>query len=115
MRSMKHFDLTDGVPLMQTEDGTVRVIGTRINLDTLVNWFEQGDSPEDLHEGVPTLSLAQIKAVIAWYLDHRAEVQVYLDERYSEAEKMRQEIESQPGYVSLSELLRRRREHSIKI
>jgi len=99
---------------MQIEDGTVRVIGSRINLDTLVARFEQGDSFKDIHEGFPTLSLAQIEAVIAWYLDHRAEVQEYMDERYAEAERMRQEIESQPGYVSLSEL-RRRREQSIKI
>ena len=111
---MKHFDLTDTVPLFQTEDGTVRVIGTRINLDTLVGRFEEGDSLKDIHEGFPTLSVAQIEAVIAWYLDHRAEVQEYIDELYAEAEKIRQEIESQPGYVSLSEL-RRRREQSIKI
>jgi uncharacterized protein (DUF433 family) len=114
MRLMKHFDLTEAVPLTQNEDGTVRVIGSRILLDTIVGCFEQGDKAEDIQDGFPTLSLAQIKAVIAWYLSNQAEVQEYIAEREAEGERLRQEIESRPGYVSLSEL-RRRREQSIKI
>jgi len=111
---MKYFNLPETVPLTQNEDGTVRVIGSRITLDIIVSYFEQGDKAEDIHDGYPTLSLAQIKAVIAWYLSNKAEVQEYIDERDAQAERLRQEIESQPGRLSLSELLRRRREQSIK-
>src|SRR5262245_3856403 len=112
MRSMntKRLNLTDTVPLTQTEDGIVRVIGSRVTLDTLVARFEQGNTFADIHEGFPTLSLAQIKAVIAWYLDNRADVQEYIDERYAEAERMWKEIQSQPGYVPISEIIRRHRE-----
>jgi hypothetical protein len=67
LRRMEQFDYTDS-PLHQDVEGSIRVIGSRITLDTLVHKFQLGDTPEDLHEGFPSLSLAQIRAVIAWYL-----------------------------------------------
>ena len=111
---MKYFNLPETVPLTQNEDGTVRVIGLRITLDIIVGRIEQGDKAEDIQDGYPTLSLAQIKAIIAWYLSNKAEVQEYIDERDAQAERLRHEIESRPGYVPIEEILRRRREELIK-
>lgn len=69
---------------------------------------------EHLAEGFPTLSIEQIKAVIGWYLTHQEQADEYLEERETEAERLRQEIESQPGYVPLREKLQRWREQMIK-
>jgi hypothetical protein len=54
-------------------------VGTRISLDSVVYSFERGNSPEAIHESFPVLKLAQIYGAIAFYLDHQAEVQRYLE------------------------------------
>ena len=112
-----HIVFPQGVPLVDRDEGTIRtirVIGSRITLDTLVGFFKQGETVEDLADGFPTLSLEQIRAVIGWYLTHQREADEYLEEGEAEAEKLRQEIESQPGYVPLREKLQRWREEMIK-
>lgn len=90
------------------------MIGSRITLDTLVGVFKRGETVEELTEAFPSLSLAQIRAVIDWYFSHQSEADEYLEEREAQAEKLRQEIESQPGYVPLREKLQRWREQVIK-
>ena len=40
------------------------VRGTRIMPDPIVNSFDLGDSIEEIHEGFPALSIAQIKRLI---------------------------------------------------
>jgi uncharacterized protein (DUF433 family) len=113
----KHIIFPEGVPLVDRYEGrirTIRVIGSRITLDTLVGFFQQGEAVEDLADGFPTLSLEQIEAVTGWYLTHQREANEYLEEREAEAEKLRQEIESQPGYVPLRGKLQRWREQMIK-
>ena len=69
------------VPLSTDADGVVRVGGTRVTLDTLVSSFLTGDSPEEIHEQYPTVGLADIYSVLAYYLRHTSEVDEYLDSR----------------------------------
>ena len=38
--------------------------GTRIIPDPIVNSYDLGDSLDEIHEGFPTLSVAQIKRLI---------------------------------------------------
>lgn len=104
---MEHFDFTDS-PLHQDCRGVIRVIGSRITLDTLVHKFNAGDTPEDLHDGFPSLSLEQINGVIAWYLNHTAEADEYLAKGEAEAEELRKRIQSTPRYKELSELIKQR-------
>ena len=55
MRShMEQFDCTDS-PLHLDDRGSIRVIGSRFTLDTLVHKFQVGNTPEDLHQGFPSL------------------------------------------------------------
>jgi uncharacterized protein (DUF433 family) len=104
---MEQFDFTNS-PLRQDAEGTIRVIGSRITLDTLVGIWKRGDSLEEIQDGFPTLSLDQIKAVIAWYLNHTAAADEYLEEQETEAEALRKEIQSQPGYMEFNEEAKRR-------
>ena len=110
---MEQFDFTDS-PLHQDDKGAIRVIGSRITLDTIVHRFQVGDTPEDIEDGFPTLSLAQIKSVIAWYLNHTAEADEYLAQGEAEAEETRKRIQSTPRYKELEELLKKRRAQLIK-
>ena len=113
----EHISFPEGVPLVDRYEGrirTIRVVGSRITLDTLVHIYQRGDTIERIAVGFPTISLEQIKAVIDWYLTHQKEADQYLEEREVWAEKLRREIESQPGYIPLREKLRRWREQMIK-
>ncbi|HTE66071.1 MAG TPA: DUF433 domain-containing protein [Candidatus Binatia bacterium] len=69
------------VLLATDADGVVRVAGSRVTLDTLVASFHTGDSPEEIHEQFPTLDLADIYAVLTYYLRHTGEVEGYLEGR----------------------------------
>jgi uncharacterized protein (DUF433 family) len=51
------------------------VVGTRIMPDPIVNSYELGDSIEDIHEGFPTLSVAQIKRLIEFAHNQRRQPQ----------------------------------------
>ena len=115
--STKHINFPEGVPLVDRYEGrirTIRVIGSRITLDTLVGFFRQGETLEDLANGFPTLSLEQIKGVIDWYLTHQREADEYLAEGDAEEERQRQWIESQPDYAERRERLRRYREQMLR-
>jgi hypothetical protein len=84
------------------------VHGSRVTLDTIVHRYQVGDTLEDIHDGFPTVSLAQINAIINWYFNNRAEADVYLEEREAEGERIRQEIESTPEYQAWRAELHRR-------
>jgi uncharacterized protein (DUF433 family) len=82
------------IPLRADKDGAIRVSNTRVTLDTLIACHQQGDSPEAIHAGFPSVPLTDIYAVIAYYLAHRTEVDAYLKDRDEEAERVRQEVEA---------------------
>jgi uncharacterized protein (DUF433 family) len=106
-------NFTDGVPL-HFFDGSVRVIGSRITLDTIVGCYQMGDTPEDILDSFPSLTLEQINAIIGWYLNNRAEVDEYIREGEIEAEKVMREIESWPQNIAFREKMRKLKEQLIK-
>jgi uncharacterized protein (DUF433 family) len=63
---------------VEQRNGGYYVAGTRISLDSIVHCFNEGKSPEAIHEDFPVLKPAQIYGAIAFYLDHRAEIDGYL-------------------------------------
>jgi uncharacterized protein (DUF433 family) len=106
----KRFNFPDTVPLVQLETGGVRVRNSRVSLDTIIIRTQVGDTVERIHSGFPTVSVSQIKEILAWYFDNKADVDEYIRQGQEEAQRLRQWIESQPGYkkVSREELLRRK-------
>ena len=71
---------------IEERNGGYYVAGTRISLDSIVYAFNLGQSPEAIQEGFPSLKLAQIYGAIAFYLDHQAEIDKYLEESEREFE-----------------------------
>ena len=59
---------TEPVPLAMDADGVIRVGGTRITLDTVVATFNEGATAEDIIADYPVLNLADVYAVISFYL-----------------------------------------------
>ena len=68
-------------PYVALENGTYRVAGTRVSLDSLVYLFLDGRSPEAIQQSFPTLTLEQVYGALTFYLGHRAEVDTYLAEQ----------------------------------
>ncbi len=96
------------VPLRADSDGTIRVVGTRLTLDTIVTAYRDGAPPEEIAKRFPGLSLPDVYAVIGYYLRFPREVEAYLDERTLAAEALRREIEDvNPPKLSRDRLLAR--------
>src|SRR5688572_16214337 len=76
---------SDPLPMRQHPDGVVRVGGTRVTLDVLVNAFDDGATAEEIVQQYPTLHLADVYAVVAYVLRHRSEIDAYLQRRRAQA------------------------------
>jgi len=93
---------SEPVPLRTDEHGAVRVGDSQVLLDIVIREFNNGADPEGIVHGYSTLQLADVYAVIAYYLRHRKEVDAHLEARREEAAKLRQEIEAkQPNRSDL--------------
>ena len=84
---------TEQVPLHIDEMGSIRVGDTRVLLELVISEHNRGMAPEQIIESYPTLDLADVYDVIAYYLRHRREIDGYIEERQIEAEELREEIE----------------------
>jgi uncharacterized protein (DUF433 family) len=96
---------TEPIPLEADAGGTVRVRGTRVTLDTIVESFLAGASAEDVADRFPTVALADAYAVILYYLRHRPEVDAYLAERGRAADAIRQRSEAGTDRAQLRQRL----------
>lgn len=82
------------VPLVAGADGVLRVPGTRVTLETLVDAFAEGATAEEIAQQYPSASLADVYQVIGYYLRHRSEFESYLALRRSEAAETKRSNES---------------------
>ncbi|HEX2570673.1 MAG TPA: DUF433 domain-containing protein [Polyangia bacterium] len=102
--------VSEPVPLITDADGVVRVGGTRVTLDTVVEAFQEGATAEEIVQQYASLELADVYATISYYLRHQTEVEAYLRGRRAEAEVLREQIGRQTGQAGLRQrLLARRR------
>ena len=97
------------VPLNQDAHGVIRVGDTRVSLDTVIFAFNQGSTPEEIVSDYSTLDLADVYAVITYYLQNRAEVEDYLRQREAQRDETRREIETRFPQAGLRERLLARR------
>jgi uncharacterized protein (DUF433 family) len=84
--------------------GYVHFAGHRIGLRHIVELYNDDYTPEMLHAHFPTLPLALVHKVIAFYLENRGEVDAYI--RQSREAVDRQAAGPQPG-PDAAELRRR--------
>ncbi len=90
--------------LAQDSYGYIHLAGHRIGLRSVVELYTDGYTPEMLQDHFPTLPLALIHKMIAFYLENRAEVAAYV--RQSREALDRLAAAPQPG-PDAAELRRR--------
>jgi len=82
------------IPLKTDKDGVVRVGETRVTLDTVISAFNEGATAEEIVFQYPSLQLADVYAVISYYLRKQSEVEEYLHQRQEQAITVRKQNES---------------------
>ena len=105
--------VVESIPLKTDAHGVVRIGETRVTLDTLVYEFEQGSTAEEIAYQFDVLNLADVYAVIAYYLRHQDEVKAYLQEQERQAMEIREKIEQQFPSKGLERLLAKRQARNV--
>ena len=96
-------------PLVRGEDGSVRVGGTRVSLETIVMAFDAGATAEEILQQYPSLDLPSVYAIISYVLDNRAEVDGYMDTRRADVRALQGQIEAITAPIGLRARLLSRR------
>lgn len=78
--------------LVSTPQGSLRVAGTRVSLDSVIHAFWEGATPEEICQDFPSLPLAQVYGIIAYYLNHRDKVDAYIQTGHEEIENLQKEF-----------------------
>jgi uncharacterized protein (DUF433 family) len=95
---MVKLEKTMTAPLTQWEDGTIRVTGSRVPIDSILYHFKLGSVPEQIVYMFEGLRLVDIYGVIAYYLSHQDTVEEYLRDQEAKDDEFMQQLESDPDY-----------------
>jgi uncharacterized protein (DUF433 family) len=73
---------------VEERDGGLYLAGSRVSLDSIVECFNEGLSPESVRGEFDTLTLVQVYGAITYYLENKAAVDAYRvrqSQRFEEA------------------------------
>ena len=111
---MTRVSTTQKVPLTTSKSGAIRIAGSRVGLEIIIHEFKNGATAEQIHEDFPSVSLRDIYAVIAYYLENKLELESYLRRQQKVAASVRRSIEARIDTAALRERLRNKRPASTK-
>ena len=96
-------------PPIREAGGVLCINQTGVTLETVIWAFQQGSTPEDIVDQFPSLTLADVYDVIAYYLRHRDEIDRYLAVQQERYQKVTNDLLRETPETSLQTRLRRRR------
>jgi uncharacterized protein (DUF433 family) len=102
--------VTKPIRLRLDEGEVLRVGETRVSLDSVLAAFAEGATPEEIVQQYDALALAEVYAVIAYYLEHQPEIDVYLTARRSHREQVRHALEARHSPFGIRQRLLARRQ-----
>jgi uncharacterized protein (DUF433 family) len=76
-RSVRHPHIVRRADLHR---GEPTVQGSSITVRTIVERTKMGDTPEEVVEAYPVLTLAQVHAALGYYCEHPGEIENYIQE-----------------------------------
>ena len=100
------------LPLNTEPDGTIRVGQTRVTLETVVGAFQNGSTCEEIVFQFPVLELADVYAVIGFFLKNRPAVEKYLAQQVADATNEQEKIQQQFAPTGIRQRLLKRRDTS---
>ena len=106
---MFKLNATQSVPIEQWEDGTIRIAGSRVKLDSVIRLFNLGETAEGIQDCFPSLTLREIYGAIFYYLENAEALEEYLREQRQAAEEGRHFIKTHFETSELRERVRSRR------
>jgi uncharacterized protein (DUF433 family) len=74
----------------------IRIKGTRVGIETVLDDYLTGSSPEEIAARYRSLLLEQVYATITYYLHHRSEVDAYLETWRQYTAQAEQEYDRNP-------------------
>ena len=90
--------------LTQDADGEIHLTGHRIGLYTVVREHQEGRSAEQIAGEYPTLPLALVYKVLAFYLETQPEVNAYVEAYQAELERL-EAVAPGPGVLKVRRLM----------
>src|SRR5262245_9645668 len=76
----------------------IRIKGTRVGIETvLYEYIHRAQSPEEIAERFPSLTLEQVYATILYYLRNKDAVSTYLAEWLEQGRRAREEQRGNPA------------------
>lgn len=84
----------------------IRIKGTRVGIETVLEDYLEGASPEEIATRYRSLTLEQVYATILYYLSNREKVETYLEawRTYTEQAWLEHERNPSPEILRLREL-----------
>jgi len=74
---------------VEQRDGGYWISHTRVSLDSIVYAFLNGQTPESIAQSFPVLTLEQVYGAVAFYLAHKTDIDIYLNQSRSGYEALR--------------------------
>ena len=104
------FEVFEDPPVLHAwADGSVRVGGTRLQLDRIVVGHKMGLTPEEIADAFGQRPVAEIYAVLAYYFAHTQQVEEYLARRAEQGERNMAEAKRRWPQDGLKERLLKRK------
>lgn len=91
---------------LSNDAGHISLNGHRISLVDVIYFYRRGESPEMLHLRFPTISLATLHRLIAFYLDNEIDVDEYVNNSLAQEDEQR---ELAPAHGPTVEEMQRRK------
>jgi uncharacterized protein (DUF433 family) len=82
------------IPLQEDEHGAIRVGNTRVLLEVVIHAYYMGETPEGIVDSYPTLTTADVYAVLGYYLANREEVDGYVRQRDAQSAEILKTLEA---------------------
>ena len=94
------------IPLETSEQGVIRVKGTRVSLDSILHaYYNEGATAEEIILRFPTCTIENIYTIISWALNHPEFVDEYLATQQNKKDQLEEEIRQQYPSIGLRERL----------
>ena len=83
------------------------IVGSRVPIDRIVWEYRIGEDPETIQSHYPTLTIEQVNGAVAFYLNHKEEVEQVMEERRRAEDAYTVAHPAPPGIKEKFERMRR--------